>query len=285
MDELLILNMHNDNHVSQSAVQNLESGRIIYLPDWYFKHKIDALLNEDILDGNHKNISFDCNRQQLGGYNQKHLNTQLRAQLKTFMHSFSLFALNTVETLLPGYSEALVWGRTSYRPAEIKGRASSKRKDDTRVHVDAFPSTPVHGMRILRVFCNINPHGLPRIWDTGEAFHDVIARFSAGIPRYNLFRAKMLRFIKATRTLRSPYDHYQLHLHDQMKTNDRYQQTVTKTRIEFPAQSTWLVFTDQVSHAALGGQYLLEQTFYLPVSAMDNPEMSPLRHWEKYRVC
>ena len=66
-----------------------------------------------------------------------------------------------------------------------------------------------------------------------------------------------------------------------MKLDENYQQTVTKQRVDFPADSTWLVFTDHVSHAALGGQFLLEQTFYLPVDAMANPELSPLKLWEK----
>lgn len=69
-----------------------------------------------------------------------------------------------------------------------------------------------------------------------------------------------------------------LALHDQMKLHDTYQANLKKTRFDFPAYSTWVVFTDQVSHAALGRQYLLEQTFYLPVSGMQNPNTSPWQH-------
>ena len=36
--------------------------------------------------------------------------------------------------------------------------------------------------------------------------------------------------------------------------------------MDLPAGSTWLTFTDQVSHAAMAGQYQFEQTFLLPVS-------------------
>jgi hypothetical protein len=35
------------------------------------------------------------------------------------------------------------------------------------------------------------------------------------------------------------------------------------------------VFTDQVSHAALAGQYALEQTFLIPQHALLCPEKSP----------
>ena len=39
--------------------------------------------------------------------------------------------------------------------------------------------------------------------------------------------------------------------------------------------------TDKVSHAALSGQFLLEQTFYLPVQAMKDPNLSPLHMLER----
>jgi hypothetical protein len=47
--------------------------------------------------------------------------------------------------------------------------------------------------------------------------------------------------------------------------------------VEFPPGATWLAFTDEVSHAAMAGQYQLEQTFLLPVATMREPERSPLR--------
>ncbi len=72
-----------------------------------------------------------------------------------------------------------------------------------------------------------------------------------------------------------------LHLHDKMKADLRYQVEVPQQEIHFPPGSSWITQTDQVSHAAMSGQYLLEQTFYLPVDAMKNPEHSPLRVLEK----
>jgi hypothetical protein len=122
---------------------------------------------------------------------------------------------------------------------------------------------------------------VPRVWETGELFQQVLSQFAPTLPKYSATRAKILRLIKATKSLRSPYDHMMIHLHDRMKLDQQYQTSVHKQRIEFPAFSTWIVFTDQVSHAALSGQYLLEQTFYLPVSAMLDPEQSPLHQWQK----
>ena len=72
-----------------------------------------------------------------------------------------------------------------------------------------------------------------------------------------------------------------LQLHDRMKGDDEFQRSSPQSAVDFPAGSTWLAFTDEVSHAAMSGQYQLEQTFLLPVDAMRNPERSPLRILER----
>jgi hypothetical protein len=266
------------------ALSALESGQVVYFPSFYFhlpETDHDQFLSESILDGKHKNISFDYLSQKMGGLHKALQNTEVAASLKSFIEGYALFSKKLVDTLFPRYQNDIIWGRTSYRPAEVRGRASSKRKDDTRLHVDSFAATPVNGLRILRVFCNINPYGEARVWHLGEPFVDVANKFSPKLPKYKAWVAKLLQKIKVTKSLRSAYDHYQLHLHDSMKMDEHYQNSIEKTQTDFPAQSTWLVFTDQVSHAALSGQYLLEQTFYLPVSAMQEPTLSPWHYWER----
>ncbi|MBV8800962.1 MAG: Kdo hydroxylase family protein [Alphaproteobacteria bacterium] len=51
--------------------------------------------------------------------------------------------------------------------------------------------------------------------------------------------------------------------------------------LDFRASSTWIWYTNQVSHAAIGRQYLRERTFYVPVSAMANTAKSPLKILER----
>lgn len=271
-------------HEASPATSALEAGQVVYLPHlaFHLHNKEHVVLSEEILHPKHKNISYDHRRQQLAGVITAS-DDQLQITVQNFIHRFSEFAKDLVDTLFPQYAQSLLWGRTSYRPAEIRGRITSKRKDDTRLHVDSFPSTPVKGLRILRVFSNVNPDGQPRVWNLGEPFAKVLSRFADEIPAYQPFKAKLLHWSKATKSLRSAYDHYMLQLHDRMKLNDQYQRSVLKHRMDFPAMSTWIVFTDQVSHAALSGQFLLEQTFYLPVSAMANPSTSPLKLWEERR--
>jgi hypothetical protein len=72
-----------------------------------------------------------------------------------------------------------------------------------------------------------------------------------------------------------------LQLHDRMKADLDYQSGADQTTYDFPAGSTWMAFTDQVSHAAMTGQYLLEQTFYLPVASMMDKSKSPLQILER----
>lgn len=269
---------HLEKTIQHSATAALEVGQVVYLPKLAFLLRPDeeVLLSESILSSGHKNVSFDIKRQKIAGIDDPKLRDKTAFLVERFAH----FSRGLIDQLFPAYHNAIRWGRTSYRPAEIEGRATSKRQDDTRVHVDAFPSSPVQGQRILRVFSNINPHGAPRVWHLGDPFPKVLDTFSSRMPAYSPLKARALQWIKATKTYRSEYDHYMLHLHDTMKLDEQYQNTLAKHKMDFPARSTWIVFTDQVSHAALKGQYLLEQTFYLPVDAMVNPMLSPLKQWE-----
>ena len=95
----------------------------------------------------------------------------------------------------------------------------------------------------------------------------------------------LLKWARITKTLRSDYDALMLQLHDRMKGDSEYQKNALQQRVEFPAGSTWVVFTDQVSHAALAGKFCLEQTFLLPVQGMQDPRTSPLKILEKTFQC
>lgn len=266
---------------SKQCIANLESGKVLFFPDYYFSNVDNELLRADLLNGKRKNVSYDSRKKQLHQSNT--LNNEIESRLKKMMQEYADFAFDMIEKTLPFYIPHLEWGRTSFRPAMVQGRAISKRKDDSRLHVDSFSATPVQGKRILRVFCNVNPDNQPRVWNIGEPFEYVLERFASKIATYNKFKAHVLHFVKSTKSLRTAYDHYMLQLHDQMKLDDHYQNSVKKTEVNFPAKSSWIVFTDQVSHAALGGQHLLEQTFYLPIEKMNEPESSPLMQWQKFR--
>lgn len=277
---LLTQNLSQIHH--QESIQALESGQVLFFPQHYYSSMDSCFMSESILAEGHKNLSYDIRNNKLGAFNQEVLGPN-EETLRQCMRAYANFAHELIQVVIPSYIPHLLWGRTSFRPAQISGRPTSKRKDDRRLHVDSFSATPVYGLRILRVFCNINPQQEPRVWHIGESFPQVLDRFAPQIPAYKPWLARILHWIKSTKTLRSAYDHYMLNLHDRMKGDDLYQEQVQKTKVQFPSYSTWIVFTDQVSHAALSGQYLLEQTFYLPVESMQNPELSPWVLWKKFR--
>jgi hypothetical protein len=74
-----------------------------------------------------------------------------------------------------------------------------------------------------------------------------------------------------------------LGLHDAMKADMDYQRNVEQQTIPFPSGCTWICFADQTSHAAMSGQFMMEQTINLPVSGLYQPERSPLKILEKMR--
>jgi hypothetical protein len=277
------------NDLSQESslitAEALETGRVLYLPNDGFclKPEEQQLLTQALLAPGKKNISYDVISKKLGHLHPAFKNTALYALMSEMMDRFSDYAKSLVDSLAPSYQQGLRWGRTSFRPAKVSGRQTSLLKDDTRLHVDAFKSTPVKGQRILRVFSNIHPEKEPRVWHLGESFPDVLEQFGQIVRPYSKLKAGLMQFTKLTKTRRTAYDHFMLELHDQMKKSHTYQAKVKKIEFNFPANSTWMVFTDQVSHAALSGQFLLEQTFYLPVEAMVNPETSPLKQLEKLK--
>ena len=278
--DFALWNQRQDPAESSRITRELEAGSVLYLPRLKFELAAgeQRFLSAQWSDGKAKNVSYDPPAGQI-----RHTSAQSddRVQLAAMMARFASQARELVLSLCPGYADSLKWGLTSFRPVEASGRESSLKKDDTRLHVDAFASRPNQGLRILRVFCNINPRGEPRVWELGEPFDAMAQRLRERVPPQWPGSAWLLERLHITKGRRSAYDHAMLGLHDQAKLDDDYQRTSPKTRFEFPAQSTWLVFTDRVMHAALSGQFLLEQTFYLPVAAMQDQSFAPLRILEQ----
>lgn len=265
----------NHREPDSLLTNQLENGKVIYCPNLSFDilEQEQGIFTPTLLDGSHKNMSTHPHADWLGG--AKGLDPTWQQLLKQLMQRFYEHTHEWVNLFFPDYHDHLEVGRTSFRPAEILGRQSSKRKDDTRLHVDAFPSTPLQGKRILRVFSNINPAGQSRVWHIGENFEQVKNRFDRKIPFYFPIMSAGMHYLGLTKSKRSAYDQRMLNLHHRMKLDEAYQQSVPKTSVEFPAGSSWFVYTDVVSHAALQGQYVLEQTYYLPYQCMNDPLLSP----------
>lgn len=256
------------------AMALLEHGHVLVLPDLTFDVSEAAdVIYADVSDAGVKNVSYNPANGELKG---TPLDGTARERLADAVARYSDWAEALVRELLPAYAKGLEKGRTSFRPRAADHNLS-KRKDDRRLHVDAFPSNPVQGRRILRVFRNVNPAGEARNWRVGEPFADFAARFLPQTRPMAPGMGAILQALRVTKGRRSAYDHLMLQLHDAAKEHDEYQAHGPRWAADFPAGATWMCFTDSVVHAALGGRYAFEQTFYLPVSAMGDPAASPLR--------
>lgn len=269
----------DDPSLRDQAIQSLETGHVVFFPALPFTltEKEHFLLTPTCTDPMAKNVSWNANQQSLKGTT---FEGEQREVLQAMMERFCDKAQRLVGSLLPQYKDAISLAKTSYRPVEVQGRRTSFRKDDTRLHVDAFPSNPVQDKRILRVFSNVNPSA-DRVWRAGEPFENVAKYFKQKLTKPFPGSTTLLKLLGITKSQRSLYDHYMLQLHHTMKADMDYQTHVQQETLHLPPNSTWMVFTDQVSHAAVKGQYLLEQSFYLPVSAMQDPERSPQRVLER----
>ena len=281
IEQLPITEWHGpfDAALRTQAIDALEAGRVL-LAQLPFRVAPDEvfLLAPRIMGSERKNISLDP---ATAAISNTALDTAETAKLTTMMRRFGDAAEQMLRDLLPAYAAALQRARTSFRPAEIAGREYSPRHDDRLLHVDAFPSRPMRGHRILRVFCNVARDGAPRSWRVGEPFPDFAQQF---LPRTRAAlpgSAWLLEQLGITKGRRSEYDRIMLGLHDAGKLDAAYQSAAPKADVTFAAGTTWLCFTDQVLHAALAGHCALEQTFHLPVTAMAHPERSPLRVLER----
>lgn len=259
----------------RDAIGALESGQVLFFPQLPFvlRDEEKPLLTPSLSSGRAKNISLDPSgklKHESGDANE-------RALLQGMMQRFASDAMLLVSRLFPNYTQKLERARTSYRPVEIAGRKYSPTKDDTRLHVDAFPTRPMRGRRIMRLFSNVHPGDLPRMWNVGEPFADMAEKILPRVKEPSVIDTWFRAVTFQTRGVRTPYDNLMLGLHDTAKLDNNYQASTGKTGIAFPPRTTWLCYTDQVMHAALSGQFVLEQTFHLDIDVMADPARAPIR--------
>ena len=263
------------------AVEVLEGGGLVFLPDLAFPVRAEErhLLDPAILGGKSKNISLDPRGGPVSG---SALEGARLDALTAMTARYAAFADALLARLTPGYGPHLQRRRTSFRPGAVATRALSPRKDDRRLHVDAFPSSPVGQQRILRVFTNVDPQGRDRVWNVGEDGFEGFARAFAPRVKPGLGAVRRLMALaRVTRGERTGYDQAMLELHDRAKLDEAWQAAAPCRQLRFPPGSSWVVYTDGVLHAALEGQHAFEQTYLLPVSAMHAPDRSPQRTLER----
>lgn len=259
-----------------ALVDALESGSVLVFPDLDFPFSPfeERFVERPFADGKAKNVNIRGPGATLRGASGT---PEEQEALRQVLIRYRAFAQGLIERHLPAYAGQIALAGTSYRPFDVDRRRLSWRRDDTRLHVDAFPSNPIGEKRILRIFRNVNPNGQPRLWRVGEDFGSMADRFLPRLPGYSPLSARLLAALRITKARRSEYDHLMLHLHDALKQDMAYQAEAPQADVRFLPGQTWVTFSDLVMHGAMGGRYMLEQTAYLPVAAQADPERSPQR--------
>lgn len=266
-----------DDAVKARAVAALESGAVLVFPGLRFTLKDNEreFLDARVSDGKAKNISLD---HTTGRMQASSLTGEKADRLAAMIERFGAGTASLVHDLLP--YRHVERARTSYRPVQVKGRRYSRISDDRLLHVDAFPSRPMRGRRILRFFANVAPSS-PRQWELGEPFEPFAARFLPRLKPDLPGKSWLYEKLGITRGRRSLYDEFMLSLHDKAKLDEDFQKNSPHQAVSFPPGCCWLVFTDMALHAALGGEYALEQTFHLDLDQMVHPEKTPLKVLER----
>lgn len=268
---------------SREVCEQLESGGILYFsqPPFDFP-EVDRefLVSQKRADSAvHKNVSYRPSEDAVRGLDGS---AEIQGRLRDVLRAYSQHVVGFVRDFLKPYDYGYTLDYASFRPMEEEGRDLPLHKRNDLLHVDAFPSRPTRGGRILRVFTNIHPAKL-RVWNVGEPFPALASKLAkeAGLDRFaseggTSAIGRMLGKLGAPIPDRSAYDRFMLHFHDWMKENSRYQAEGEKTRIDFPPMATWLVYTDGIPHAVLSGQHALEQTFIISRAALVAPKVSPI---------
>ncbi len=268
--------------------EQLEEDRLLHFEELPFEFPAadrDFLVGQRLGDSRfHKNISYRPRQDVLRGFAPP--DRAVLGRMHEVMRRYSAQAVQFLSRVLAPYAGSWSLDYASFRPEAEQDRKLPQRKRNDLLHVDAFPSRPTHGGRILRCFTNINPTE-PRVWQTTEPFAALAGAYAheAGLgeiaaePRRRsaglfggLGRALGLRVKDST-----PYDRFMLRFHDFLKGNSHFQRECPKVRLSFPPGSTWIGFTDSFPHAVLTGQCAVEQTLIIPVAALVAPEKSPLR--------
>jgi hypothetical protein len=230
----------------------------------------------------HKNVSYRPGEDVLRGVSGD-ANTIER--LHSILRNYSARVVEFVGDFLSPYNGKWNLDFASFRPFEEEGRDLPLHKRNDLLHVDAFPSRPTRGGRILRVFTNLNTMR-PRVWNTTESFAVLAQKYAkaAGLQEIandDSFMTRTVQNLGAKLGIsaagRTPYDMFMLRFHDFLKENTAFQNNGLKTEIAFPPFATWIVFTDCVAHAVMSGQYAIEQTFLIPPSALVAQDAAPYR--------
>src|SRR5262249_54104223 len=169
---------HAPTTCADSALaERLERGEVIFYPVCPFPlpagNDMKFLLGQQLASRAHKNISYDPATGKAARVLRQ--DAQQAERLRRLLAIFAEEATDWLATTLPRYARSWQRDRVSYRPIEEATRKLRLKARNDLLHVDAFPSRPTNGQRILRLFVNTN-RTEPRVWITAAPFAELLAR-------------------------------------------------------------------------------------------------------------
>jgi hypothetical protein len=274
-----------------TPAERIERGDVVYFETAPFAppqgDDRDFLLRQRQSKFKHKNISYDPATGRAFGFVQE--NAAQAERLTKILAQFSQAAMDWAATMFPSYAAHWKLDRVSFRPEEEATRKLRHTARNDLLHVDAFPSRPTQGHRLLRVFANVNPTE-PRIWMTSEPFSVLLRRYGvrAGLPGergdgwLRRIGQGVARLFRPGRAKRSPYDSFMLRFHDFLKSEEEFQERGAKRLWTFAPNSVWVAMTDACSHAVLRGRYALEHSFFVAPPGLALPDEAPAALLSKF---
>ena len=238
-----------------------------------------------------KNISYHPESDSIPRFEaEAAVRDRIERILRTHGQRVEAFLRRATPDFVPGWT----LGTTSFRSIEEQGRKLKPRSSNELVHIDAGAYGATNGARILRFFVNIHPTR-DRIWGTKGGFGTLLARHRAlidaargGRDRVVLEKGPLDRLYSGMVTAlskvyplfqvidSSPYDRSMRRIHNYMKENPAFRDSREGYQeIRFPPLSSWMVFTDGISHSVLSGQHALVTTVLIPLANARNPALAP----------
>ena len=285
---------HPDSHATTEALaERLERGELVTFAPCAFplpSHEERVFLFEQQLHSAKKNISFNPATERVSGFAYRSDEQEYR--LAAIMKAFAGAVDAWLAKMLPRYAASWRPDRVSFRPEEEATRKLRLTARNDLLHIDAFPSRPSQGYRILRLYVNIHPTE-PRVWATSETFDKLIAQYGSAIGLPSLFSEGwatrfgqgLLNIFQPGSSQRTIYDRFMLRFHHFLKANDPFQERTPKRFWQFAPGTAWLAFTDSLSHADLRGRFALEHSFFVAPMSLALPDLAPTAILERACRC
>ena len=230
----------------------------------------------------HKNVSYRPGEDVLRGVSGDAATIE---RIHSILRNYAAQVIDFATKFLSPYAGKWILDFSSFRPLEEEGRDLPLHKRNDLLHVDAFPTRPTRGGRILRIFTNLNP-SRARIWNTTDKFDSLARQYAddAGLRKIR----KRIRVQphgaelgpKAWISRHGPdalrHVHASLSRLSEGKCGVSGKLPEDSPRISAALHAGW--FSPTASRTAvLSGQYAIEQTFLIPPETLVAPQYAPYR--------